>query len=132
METSIQRLRKRTNLFSFHGGRTVVNQRRYERVAFFAPLELIVLPNGPNVPGRSFDISIGGVGISTQIMLPRGQTVCVRFHFQNGDNGGIDEDVMGRVAYSRADEDGDRLGIEFLETVRESSQPVLARKLDNL
>ncbi len=40
--------------------------------------------------------------------------------------------MLGRVAYSRADEDGNRIGIEFLETIRESAQPLLAQKLNNL
>lgn len=109
-----------------------MQRRRYERVAFFSQLDLTVLPDGPTLPGSSFDISIGGVGVTTEVMLERGQAVRVRFHLYNGSNGRIDEDVLGRVAYARADEDGDRLGIEFLETIRESSQPVLARKLDNL
>ena len=42
------------------------------------------------------------------------------------------EDVLGKVAYSRADEDGNRIGIEFLETIRESTHPALTRKLNNL
>ena len=107
-------------------------QRRYERVAFYCPVQLTVLPNGPAVPGRSFDISIGGVGITTEIALERGQSVCVRFHLQNGAPEGKDEDILGRVAYSRADEDGGRVGIEFLATIQESAQPELARKLNNL
>jgi c-di-GMP-binding flagellar brake protein YcgR len=117
---------------SFGGGRTMAGQRRYERVAFFCPVDLTVQPNGPTLPGGSFDISLGGVGITTEQLLQRGQTVRVRFHLRNGAAGKIDEEVVGRVAYCRADEDGDRMGIEFLETIRESTCPVLARKLDNL
>jgi hypothetical protein len=109
-----------------------IEQRRYERVAFYCPVDLTVLPNGPAVPGRSFDISIGGVGIITQIALERGQSVSVRFHMHNGASESKDEDILGRVAYSRADEDGDRIGIEFLATVQEAAQPMLARKLNNL
>jgi hypothetical protein len=37
---------------------------------------------------------------------------------------------LGRVAYSRADEDGNRVGIEFIEPIQESAQPALARKLN--
>jgi hypothetical protein len=107
-------------------------QRRYERVAFFCPLQLTVLPNGLTVPGTSFDISIGGVGIATELFLERGQPVRLRFHLENGSHGPIDEDILGRVAYARADEDGNRLGIEFLEAVCESGQPALARRLAKL
>jgi c-di-GMP-binding flagellar brake protein YcgR len=118
--------------FSLHGGRSMFQQRRYERVAFFCPLHLTVQPDGPTVPGRSFDVSLGGVGICAGVLLERGQTVRIRFHLHNGSTKYIDEDIMGRVAYCRADEEGNRMGIEFLETIRETTQPALARKLNSL
>jgi hypothetical protein len=107
-------------------------QRRYERVPFFCPVRLAVLPNGPAVPGRSFDISIGGVGVVTDLVLERGQPVCVRFHLHNGVSEEVEEDVMGRVTGFQADEDGGRTGIEFLETIQESTQPALTRKINEL
>jgi hypothetical protein len=118
--------------FTFSGGRTMLGQRRYERVAFFCPLQLTVLPDGPTVPARSFDISIGGVGITTEILLERGRAVQIQFQLPNGSKERIVEDILGRVAYCRADEDGDRMGIEFLETIREAAHPALARKLNAL
>ena len=106
----------------------MLGQRRYERVAFYCPLQLTVLPNGPAVPGRSFDISIGGVGITTEIALERGTIRPGPIPpAKRSRPRAIDEDILGRVAYSRADEDGDRVGIEFLETIQESTQPELAR-----
>lgn len=110
----------------------MLGRRRYERVAFFCPVTVVVLPDGPAMQGRTFDISLGGVGVTTQRMLERGQSVRVRFHFQRGADVPVDEDVMGQVAYSRADEDGDRVGIEFLQPVSESISPMLAYKLNNL
>jgi hypothetical protein len=110
----------------------MLEQRRYERVAFFCPLQLTVLPNGPVIPGTSFDISLGGVGITANLFLERGQTVRVRFHLQNRSHGPVEEELFGRVAYSRADEDGDRIGIEFLETINNSTQPELLRRLNAL
>jgi hypothetical protein len=101
----------------------------YECVSFFCPLHLTVLPNGPVVSGNSFDMSIGGVGVTTTTALERGQLVRVQFHLPNGAPEAIHEDVLGRVAYCRADENGDRAGIEFLETVDEATHPELARKL---
>jgi c-di-GMP-binding flagellar brake protein YcgR len=127
-----QRSRRTTNTFALHGGRTMLWRRRYERVAFYCSLDLKVQPDGPTIPSRAFDISLGGVGVTSELALERGQTVRVCFHLHNGSEGGINEDILGRVAYSKADEDGVRMGIEFLETIRESSQPALARKLDQL
>ena len=110
----------------------MLGQRRYERAAFFCPLHLTVLPNGPVVPGRSFDISIREVGVTTEILLERGQTVRIQFHLPNGSQEEVDEEVLGRVAHSRADEGGDRIGIEFLDTIGEAMYPVLAHKLSTL
>jgi hypothetical protein len=110
----------------------MLGRRRYERVAFYCPLTLSVLPDGPTVPGNSFDISIGGVGVTTKVMLERGQDVRIRFQLRNGTNETIEEEIIGRVAYCLADEDGDRIGIEFLQTVQELSQPALAKRLSNL
>lgn len=107
-------------------------RRRYERVAWFCPLHLTVLPNGPALECESFDISLGGVGIAGSVMLERGKSVRVLFHIRNGTKETIDEEVMGRVAYSRADEDGNRLGIEFLEPIKEAANPALAKKLNAL
>jgi hypothetical protein len=110
----------------------MMQQRRYERVAFFCPLHLTVLQDGTMTPASAIDISIGGVGATAPLSLERGQTVRVRFHLANGSGGRIDEDVLGRVAYSRADEDGNRVGIEFIEPIREANQPVLTRTINNL
>ena len=107
-------------------------RRRYERVPFFCPLHLIVLPEGTSTPANSIDISMGGVGITSVVSLERGQSVCIRFHLKNGSFETSDEDVVGRVAYSRADEDGNRLGIEFLEPIRASTHPLLLHKVEAL
>jgi c-di-GMP-binding flagellar brake protein YcgR len=110
----------------------MLGQRRYERVAFYCPVKVTVLPNGPVMEGNTFDISIGGVGIVAERHLERGQNVRVRFYIHNGNNKTIEEEALGRIAYSRADEDCTRIGIEFFETVRDTSMPALAHKLDTL
>jgi c-di-GMP-binding flagellar brake protein YcgR len=104
-------------------------QRRYERVAFFCPIRLTILPDGPDLPASSFDISIGGVGLVAPVSLQRGQEVAVHFRLKNPHYELAEESVMGRVAYSRADEDGNRIGIEFLKTLQLDTHPLLARKL---
>jgi hypothetical protein len=84
------------------------------------------------VPGTSFDVSISGIGITLGIWLDRDKEVCVRLHFNNSSQEPVEEDILGRVAYSRADEDGNRIGVEFLENVQEATQPELAQKLNEL
>jgi c-di-GMP-binding flagellar brake protein YcgR len=107
-------------------------RRRYERVACFIPVQLTVLPSGPVLQARSFDISRGGVGVMAEKLLERGQAVSIRVHFSNGSPDGADEDVLGRIAYARADEDGDRIGVEFISPIQESITPMLAKKLESL
>ncbi len=104
-------------------------QRRYERVQFFCPVRLTVLPDGPAIPANSFDISAGGVGVTATDFLDRGTDVRIDFHIRNGAVKPAVECVLGRVAYSAADEGGNRIGIEFLEPIRESAQPGLMNKL---
>jgi hypothetical protein len=110
----------------------VRNRRRYERVAFFCPLRLSALHDGPAVPGYSFDISFGGVGLTANITLERGEIVHICFLLKHGLNEETAEGLTGRVAYSCADEDGNRIGIEFLEPIQKSVQPVLTRTINNL
>ncbi|MEN6458369.1 MAG: PilZ domain-containing protein [Thermoguttaceae bacterium] len=110
----------------------MIEQRRYQRVPYFRPLQVSVLPNGPIFPANSFDISRGGVGLMAAVSLQRGQSVAVLFKLQDQQRQPVDVRVMGKVAYTRADENGNYVGIEFLEPVSESSQPLLAHVLDNL
>ncbi len=110
-------------------GWTMQEKRRYERVAFFCPIRLSILPDGPDLPANSFDISIGGVGLVAPISLERGQEVDVHFGLKNRCGQPAEESMMGRVAYARADEGGNRIGIEFLRTLQLESHPLLARKL---
>jgi hypothetical protein len=110
----------------------MLEQRRYQRVAFYCGLQLTVLPNGPTIPARSFDLSVGGVGITSDLLLNRGQAVRIRFHLRNGSKEWTDEDILGRIAYACADESGNRMGIEFLETIQKSTKPALAHALNTL
>ena len=107
-------------------------KRRYERALWFCPVQLTVLPDGPVAPASALDISLGGVGVIANIMLERGVAVRVQFHIRNGKKEPIKESALGRIAYFRADEDSNRIGIEFFDTICESTQPTLTKILDNM
>ena len=128
---------------------TTMIARTYQRVPFFCKATLTVVAGEthsrqyPRVPfygkpspraaetcvdAYCFDISLGGVGLNTQVACPRGCTVRVSF-FLKGESV---EHVLGRVAYVRADESGTRIGIEFQESLRPSSHPGLTRRLMSL
>ena len=118
----------RTRIFK---GWSMSGQRRYERAAFFCPIKLTLLPDGPAVKASSFDISLAGVGLMAPLFIERGKNVRLDFHLKK-ENEYVEETVLGRVAYSRADENGNRLGVEFLEPLKETSQPELVKKLNSL
>jgi len=101
-------------------------------VPFFCPLHLTVLPRGPTLPANSFDLSLGGVGLCAEIFLERGQEVLLQFHFHSNSQNVVDEEIFGRVAYSRADEDGNRIGVEFLELLHDSTYPRLSQALNKV
>jgi c-di-GMP-binding flagellar brake protein YcgR len=107
-------------------------QRRYERVSFFCPVQVTVLPDGPTVPGHSFDISLGGVGITLNSVLEPGQNVCISFQLRGTSGECVNENVVGRVTNLESDVDCNRVGIEFLGGIRQSHQQLLATKVGSL
>lgn len=110
----------------------MLGQRRCKRVDFYCPVELTLLWDGTKVPGACCDISYVGAGICAQKWVDRGQTVRIQFHLRNPLHKTVEEEVMARVVYCMADEDGDRMGIEFSEALDPSKQPNLIRRLNNL
>jgi c-di-GMP-binding flagellar brake protein YcgR len=107
-------------------------QRRYQRVPFLCPVELTPLPDGKTFPARTLDVSLGGVGVLSQVGLEREQTVSVAFLLGNGAQGRVSESVLGRVAAFRADDVGNVIGIEFIEPLSGAKHPTLLRKLLSL
>ncbi|MBN1395736.1 MAG: PilZ domain-containing protein [Pirellulales bacterium] len=121
--------KKRTRIFKGWG---MAGQRRYERTSFFTPVKLTVLPDGPSIETNSFDISLGGVGLNSTVFIEPGKDVILRFHVADRLPDCKDEKIFGRVAYSRADEDVNRMGIEFLQPIHDSTHPSLTAILNSL
>jgi c-di-GMP-binding flagellar brake protein YcgR len=102
--------------------------RRYERVPFFCEAELADTAGLRRLPARTLDISLGGVGLTTAAALPRGTSVEVTFVLREGTKS-VHQHVLGRVAFAASDEDGCRMGIEFVAPVRETTHPELMRRI---
>jgi hypothetical protein len=111
-----------------------LEQRVYERVPFFRPVEVSAPPEAPPVEARSFDISLGGVGL----VCPRssglrpGAPVALTFRLNDPRRGPVVERVFGRVAHLRAEPDGVRVGVEFLEPLHPTSYPGLSEVIGRL
>ncbi|HZU36820.1 MAG TPA: PilZ domain-containing protein [Gemmataceae bacterium] len=109
-----------------------MERRRYERVNFFCRVGLTTLPGAPVREGRSTDISLGGVGLTTGGQFAVGQPVTVTFYLRDPRQGEVQDQVPGRVVNLKADMDGNRLGVEFLEPLDERRHPLLVRKVLSL
>jgi c-di-GMP-binding flagellar brake protein YcgR len=107
-------------------------RRRYERIPYFHEVRLTVLPDGPTVVAHAFDISLGGVGLSTQTSLQPGQMVAVSFPVRDHSNKAVVNRVIGRVAHLTADPDGNRVGVEFAEALGPSVNSELFEQVSQL
>jgi c-di-GMP-binding flagellar brake protein YcgR len=104
-------------------------RRRFERVPFFCDVALTVLPDGPTIAAHSVDISLGGVGMTIPSAVEPGRTVMLAFTLRRTSGGNAVNRVSGRVARCDADSDGNRLGVEFLEPLSESTSPQLVERI---
>ncbi len=105
--------------------------RHYERVGFLCQLELTPVPGGAPRPGRSLDLSLGGVGAVTQSSFQLGQMVNVAFCFKDSNQIQVRDEVAGRVVRLAADVDVNQIGVQFLSCLTEAEHPRLMRKLMN-
>jgi c-di-GMP-binding flagellar brake protein YcgR len=106
-----------------------VDRRRFERVQFFCEVQLTALPEGKVFPGRTLDISLGGVGLVMQAALKPGQMVAVSFLLRDKSGAEIGNRVLGRVVNLRADADANLIGVEFVEPLSQSGNPRLFSKV---
>ena len=140
MATKISRLYQRVPFFC-KAKLTVLSEKALSQQSAHEPLfgtaMLTALPADheymvpASVNAYTFDISLGGVGLNAAVSYPCGCTVRVSFYLK-GPGGERVEQVLGRVAYVKADESGTRVGIEFQEPVEESTHPELTRRLLSL
>lgn len=107
----------------------MVERRRYERVNLFCRVTVSSSDGGRTVEGNTLDISLGGVGVITVASYAVGDNVAVTFHLSDERGRESPCRVFGRVASLRADTEANRIGIEFLEPLREAAQPLLVRKI---
>jgi hypothetical protein len=101
-------------------------------VPFLKPVTVWAPPDGPPVEARTVDISLGGVGLACRASFRKGQVVVVAFRLNDPRRGPVEERVTGRVANLVADDDGNRIGVEFAEPLHASAHPALTRAVERL
>lgn len=110
----------------------MLQSRTSERVHFSCRLEVASATGGVPQPARAIDLSLGGVGAVTSAVFSPGQVVTVAFYRRDPTHGEIADRVIGRVAHFAADVDANKLGIQFLEPLKETEHPELVDRLVNL
>jgi hypothetical protein len=110
----------------------LIENRRYERVPFFGRVGLTPMAGGPTIEAAAVDISLGGFGVISPKPLKAGDLVRASFPHRDGNGREVVETVPARVAFVRADFEGNRLGLEFLEPLNRATHPALARKVERL
>lgn len=118
--------------FGGPGPRFAAERRVYVRVPFHKPVTVWAPPDPRPVEARTLDISLGGVGVACRASFRRGQVVVVGFRLTDPRRGAVEERVTGRVANLVADEDGNRVGVEFAEPIHPAAYPALARAVERL
>ena len=61
----------------------MMDNRRFERVPFMCRLELATMPGGEPQAAHAVDLSVEGVGVTTQSGFPVGQLTTVTFYFND-------------------------------------------------
>lgn len=87
--------------------------------------------SGRVVRARTIDLSLGGVGLVTTGTLVIGEYVTIVFPFPVPPAKRSTE-VLGRVVSLLADDDANRVGVEFFEPLSVSRAPNLARRLQEI
>ena len=107
------------------------SRRRFERMPFFANVTIRSQSGGPSVKGRSIDISLGGVGLVSESPFPVGKLVDLTFHLSTP-KGIVNEQVSGRVACVRFDDNAAIVGLEFSTILAREATPELTRMVEKL
>ena len=106
-----------------------INRRRYERVAFFADLEIRESDTGRSCRGRSFDLSRGGIGFFSPRFLPVGTRARLTVYVRRQDRL-VAAQVEGVVVRATAESGGAIVGAAFTQELSPSGQPLLCECLD--
>ena len=107
-----------------------VERRQYERVPFFAEVDVRAGADGSWQSARSIDLSLGGVGLMTAASLLPGQMVTLKLSVPGAAAKGTRPvQVLGRVASLHADAELNHVGVEFLEPLSASQSPALVSRL---
>jgi hypothetical protein len=108
-----------------------MGKQTYQRVNF---LSRVTLSTGgdPPIEARTVAISLGGSVVISPRVVPLGRRLTIAFHVRGLSGARVVEIVEGRVVNVRADLDGNRLGIEFLEPLGNERCPELTRTVEEL
>lgn len=97
---------------------------------FFAGVTVTLSPCGRTIEARTFDISLGGVGLICPTMVAVGQILSMAFRLADRSGGAVIEVVHGRVCHSRSDEGATTVGMQFLSPLGRRTTPILVARIE--
>lgn len=106
-----------------------IEDRRFNRVAFFTELTVRSVSSGRQCKGNSIDLSRGGIGFYSEKYFPPGDRVLIGFLLR-GPDGVRSISVAARVARSRVEAEGTLIGAEFEVPLSPINHPVLCECID--
>jgi hypothetical protein len=105
---------------------TFQERPRFGRRPFRTRVTLSLPTSEAPVKANTLDISRGGVGLICSEPVPVGELALLTFHIRTRTGVQI-EQVSGRVAQARMDDDVWLVGLEFTEVLDRQRTPLLAR-----
>lgn len=105
------------------------NMRRYERVPFLTQVEIKDLSTGTGLPGRSIDLSRGGIGFFCRRFIPPGTPILIQINMHKGR---IKLTACARavVVQAKFEDSGAVMGAAFEPVLHPAVQPLLCDYLD--
>jgi c-di-GMP-binding flagellar brake protein YcgR len=109
----------------------MIERRQYQRVPFHCRTTFAARGAGDPVEGWTIDLSLVGVQMASTRNFPLQQLISITFHFKDLTLKAIAERADGVIVRKHAESEGYLYGVEFLDSLDSSRQPLLLRKLEN-
>jgi c-di-GMP-binding flagellar brake protein YcgR len=109
----------------------MVERRQYQRVPFHCRTTIAARGAGEPVEGWAVDLSLVGLQLASMRNFPIHQLIAITFHLKDVSLNAIAERADGVIVRRHAESEGYLYGVEFLDPLDTSRQPLLLRKLEN-
>ena len=107
-----------------------LSRRKYDRIPFSTTLEIVEVDTGHRIPGRSIDLSRGGVGFYAERFIPAGTRIRVNLDLPAGYRPATVW-LSATVMRATSEGAGGIMGAQFDSPLSPVSQPALCEMVDS-